>query len=281
MDIFEAKVLNDEDFLFFKEKIFDLSGIHLSEAKKTLIQARLHFQLELHQLESFAEYRAYLEKLPKSDPEFQKFVNLLTTNKTDWFREIEHFNYLEMDFIPQWLKSGKKNLRIWSAASSTGEEAYSIAMLVERLLKGTGKNFEIVGSDIDTSVLAKAQNGVYKNEQLKNIPKEFHHYFVKGTGEISEWMKISNSIKKFVSFEQFNLINDEYSSYKNSFDLIFCRNVLIYFTPGTIQAIADNCYQAASDKAVLLISHSESLQNIKTKWKSKKPSIYIKGLGLY
>lgn len=277
VDLFATKILSDDDFHFFKEKIFDLSGIYLSDAKKTLIQSRLNSQLEVHKFKTFSEYRKYLQNLSSSDDEYQKFVNLLTTNKTDWFREIEHFNYLQNDFIPKWLKLGKEKLLVWSAASSTGEEAYTLAMVLEKALKNSDKTFEIIGSDIDTNVISKASSGVYKKDQLENIPTEFHHHFSMGTQEIEQWMKIGKDLKKFVRFEQFNLISDDYSAFNKNFDLIFCRNVMIYFTPETIQAVADNCFTSTKDQGVLIISHTESLQNIKTKWKIKRPSVYTKG----
>ena len=277
MDLFETKILSDDDFLFFKEKIFDLSGIYLSDSKKPLIQARLNSHLEVHKFKTFSQYRKYLQSLSIHDEEYQKFVNLLTTNKTDWFRENEHFNYLLNDFIPQWLKLGKEKLSVWSAASSTGEEAYTLAMVLDKALKNTSKSFEILGSDIDTNVLSKAQSGVYKKDQLENIPKEFHQHFALGTQEIEDWMKVRKDLKKHVRFVQFNLINDDFSGFQEKFDLIFCRNVMIYFTPETIQELAENCFSATDDQGVLIISHSESLQNVKTKWKGKKPSIYIKG----
>lgn len=277
MGLFENKILTDEDFLYFKEKIFVSSGINLNHSKKTLVQSRLNAHLDRLQILTFHEYRTYLESKPQNDPEMQSFINLLTTNKTEWFRENEHFIYLINKYIPTWKKQGKKKLKVWSAASSSGEEAYTLAVILKNLLDKSGIDFEITGSDIDTNVLEFARNGVYKKDQLINIPNEYHRYFDSGTNEIKEWMKINKAVKPHVNFEQFNLKNGNYQDLNRSFDLIFCRNVMIYFTPETIAQIVEGLFQNAAPEAVLIISNSESLQNLKTKWKVKSPSIYTKG----
>lgn len=277
MGLFENKILTDEDFLFFKEKIFAASGINLNLSKKTLVQSRLNAHLNKLNIETFQEYRRHLESLNPQDPELQSFINLLTTNKTEWFRENDHFLYLVNQFIPTWKKQGKKHLKIWSAASSSGEEAYTIAVILHKILENTGIHFEIIGSDIDTNMIDFANNGVYKKDQLVNIPAEYHKYFDLGKNEIKEWMKINKLIRPHVSFRQFNLKNGNYEEMNHSFDLIFCRNVMIYFTPETITDISQSLYKNAAKDSVLIISHSESLQNLKTSWKVKAPSIYTKG----
>ncbi len=277
MGLFENKILTDEDFLYFKEKIFSSSGISLSLSKKTLVQSRLNSHLDKLNIPTFNKYRIYLESISDNDPEIQSFINLLTTNKTEWFRENDHFIYLVNKFIPAWKKQGKKTLKVWSAASSSGEEAYTLAVILKNLLENTGINFEITGSDIDTSVLEFAKNGVYKKDQLINIPSEYHRYFDLGTNEIKDWMKVNKAIRPHVSFRQFNLKNGEYQDINESFDLIFCRNVMIYFTPETIAEIAEGLFHNAAENSVLVISHSESLQSLKTKWKVKQPSVYTKG----
>lgn len=277
MGLFENKILTDEDFLYFKEKIFASSGINLNLSKKTLVQSRLNAHLNKLKIETFQEYRRYLESLNAGDPEVQSFINLMTTNKTEWFRENDHFIYLVNQFLPTWKKQGKKTLKIWSAASSSGEEAYTIAIILKKILAQTGIHFEIIGSDIDTNMIDFANNGVYRKDQLMNIPDEYHQSFDPGRNEIKEWMKVNKSIKSHVSFKQFNLKNGNYEEMNQAFDLIFCRNVMIYFTPETITEISQGLFKNAAPEAVLIISHSESLQNLKTSWKVKTPSVYTKG----
>lgn len=273
MGLFENKNLTDEDFLYFKEKIFASSGINLNLSKKTLVQSRLNAHLDKLNITSFTEYRRHLESIPANHPEIQNFINLLTTNKTEWFRENDHFIYLMEKFLPAWKKQGKKTLKIWSAASSSGEEAYTLAVI----LQNAGVDYEIIGTDIDTNVLEFARNGVYRKDQLQNIPSEYHRYFDLGKDEIKDWMKVNKVIRPHVTFDQFNLKNGNYKNMNHSFDLIFCRNVMIYFTPETIAEISEGLFQNAAANAVLIISHSESLQNLNTSWKVKHPSVYTKG----
>lgn len=273
----EPDVLSREEFSYFKTIIRNLTGIHLTDAKMQLVRSRLRSRLQAHGLQLFSEYRDYLCKLSKEDPEWQIFINCLTTNKTDWFRELPHFDYLERDFLPKWKKTGKE-LSIWCAACSTGEEPYSIAALLEKEL-GPNCNYKIKATDIDTEVLSLAQNGVYPKNHLSQIPDVYREdFFSFGTGDVAKWMKVKNRVKNKIHFDQFNLSQKTYPTDKK-FDLIFCRNVFIYFDRDMIEHIVQQLYQTASPQAVLFIGHSESLQNIKSPWNYVRPSIFTKGRG--
>lgn len=270
--------LQSEEFQFFKDKIFNLAGISLSPAKLDLVQGRLRSRVQNHGFSSFGEYITHLKELNDNDPEWEYFINSLTTNKTDWFREPEHFEYLIEEFIPQWMKLGKKHLKVWCAASSTGEEPYTLALVLTHALKDTGKTFEILASDIDTNVLDVAQKGVYRREQLFQIPQEFQKTTIAvGTGEISDWFKIKAHIKEKVKFKQINLTKIEFNQTPD-FDLVFCRNVLIYFNHKTVEAVTESIFKHSASDSCLIIAHSESLQSAqKSPWKYKQPSIYGKG----
>lgn len=272
----EVEELANEDFKFFAEMMFQISGVWLPHTKKELIKSRLRSRVLDYFDGSFKKYRTYLEELPSSDPEWQIFTNHLTTNKTEWFREIRHFQYLTHQIIPK-LPASNQPVRIWCSACSTGEEPYSIATLLKNQLDQT-RPFEITATDIDTQVLSIAQNGVYPIEHLNQIPSELKAgCFQIGSGDISEWMKVHPSVREKVRFEQFNLISPT-CPWKNHFDLIFCRNVLIYFKPKEVQKIIETLYEAAAPNALLFIGHSESLQRIKTSWRFLSPSIFIKSL---
>lgn len=268
--------LNDEDFSFFQKAIYDYAGISLTLMKRELIQSRLRTRVLTLGFSRFQDYRLHLKNLPRGDDEWQCFINLLTTNKTDWFREEDHFVILQNEFIPQWLKQKKKILKVWCAASSSGEEPYTLALVLDELFKKSALDFDILATDIDTSVLEKAKAGVYAKDRLDQIPEKYHAHFDLGTKDISSWMRVSKKIKDKIRFEQFNLVQQTYP-HLLEFDLIFCRNVLIYFNKETIGLVAENLFEAAGRESVLFISHSESLQNIDTKWIYKKPSIYLKG----
>jgi chemotaxis protein methyltransferase CheR len=276
---FEAQLslkLSLDEFDYFRSKIHSLAGISLSNAKLDLIQARLRSRVHHLGLGDFRSYRNHLENLPSSDPEWELFINVLTTNKTDWFREDEHFRFITQKFLPQWLKLGRKHLSVWCAASSTGEEPYTLSLVLNQALKQTGISYKILATDIDTKVLSIAKNGVYPKDRLSQIPPNYHAEFVPGTKDISAWMKVRKCIKKKVEFRQLNLNHSPYEL-NEKFDLILCRNVLIYFNPETIAKVTQGLHACATKDAVLLIAHSESLQNITSSWKFVRPSIYQKG----
>lgn len=267
--------LNYDDFDYFRKCINKLSGIYMSDSKKELVKCRLRPRVFTCGLSTFSEYRNFLQNLPPENKEWEAFVNLLTTNKTDFFREPNHFQFMNDVIIPHWLSSGKECFKVWSAASSTGEEAYTTSMTLERSLNQKA-DYKIIGSDIDTNVLKAAKNAVYSISKLREIPEDFHSAIDIGKGDISDWMRIKPHLREKVSFCQHNLIDDE-NIFKEEFDLIFCRNVMIYFTPQTIEVILKKLYAAARLNAFLFIGHSESIQKVKTDWKYVSPSIYTKG----
>ncbi len=141
--------LNEDDFYFFREAIYTLAGISLSIAKKDLVKSRLRQRVLSLKMDTIADYRKYLQSLPSTDSEWQNFINMMTTNKTDWFREASHFDILEQDILPYFLMKEKKKIHVWCAASSTGEEAYSLGLLLNSKLKGTNTSFEILATDIE------------------------------------------------------------------------------------------------------------------------------------
>ncbi len=275
----QIKITND-DFLFFQRMIKEMAGISLSSHKTHLVQSRLRSRIIKLGMEHFSDYRKYLQTLNEDHEEWQIFVNQMTTNKTEWFREEEHFRILIEEYLPQWLKLKKQYLKVWCAASSSGEEAYSLALCLDSFFKNTDISFEIVATDIDTNVLNWAKSGVYPKEHLLTIPEHYHSRgFDFGTKEISSWVRVNKRIKDKITFEKFNLAQNQYP-WKEKFDVIFCRNVLIYFNKTTIRSVVENSFSAASENAALFIAHSESLQNVETSWRYFRPSIYFKGTNL-
>jgi two-component system chemotaxis response regulator CheB len=269
-------LLEKDDFDFFSKMLQEISGIFLSEKKIDLVQGRLRGRLDSLKLSSFHEYREYLSHLPKNHGEWQRLTNELTTNKTEFFREIAHFDYLIQKFIPNWEKrsSPADCLNIWSAACSTGEEPYSLAIAAEDYFKGR-RDFRITASDIDTEALSYAINGVYPKERLLTFPSRYDSYLIRGKGELSQWRRISDEIHKKIEFLRINLSAPPYPT-NNNYDVIFCRNVFIYFQAATIERIIRSFYDAAKEGSILAISHSETLQGLKNPWEYVAPSIFIK-----
>lgn len=268
--------LSAEEFDYFRSKIFDLAGISMSPAKINLLQTRLRARVLALGFSNYEQYRKHLEGLPDDNSEWEIFVNLLTTNKTEWFREPKHFDFIVNKFLPHWKKLGKNHLNVWCAASSTGEEPYTLSLILNQALEGSNITYSIDASDIDTKVLGIAQNGVYPKSSLEQIPEEYHSHFSVGVQELSNWVKVKKTIKAPISFHWLNLIEYPYPLEK-SYDLILCRNVLIYFNNETIAKVAENLFKQAANNSVLITAHSESLQNVKSSWKYLSPSIYLKG----
>lgn len=265
--------LKNTDFEFFQRSIFSIAGINISSQKKELVRSRISRRLKALGLKGYSEYRSYLESIPNGHEEWTHFTNSLTTNKTEWFREKGHFDYFKEKVIPL-LNQSKQKVKVWCAASSTGEEAYTLAFLLESHLKG--KDYEIHASDIDTEALLKAQNGVYrKNLALSQTPKEYLSYFDSGSEDIQDWVRVNKKIKGKIKFFQKNLL--EPPERRDEYDIVFCRNVLIYFETPTITKIIENLRQSSKKDALLFVGHSESLQNVQTEYKYKGTSIYIKG----
>ncbi|MBX3032391.1 MAG: protein-glutamate O-methyltransferase CheR [Bdellovibrionaceae bacterium] len=266
--------LLEEDFEFFRDRLLERAGIDLKDGKKSLVQARLGAHLRSIGLKGFAEYRRRLEGLAPDDGEWQIFVNLLTTNKTDFFREPAHFKFLLETFLPKWRKAGGKHLKVWSAACSTGQEPYTLAMCLKAALPPEC-DFSILATDIDTAVLKEARNAVYPRHLLSQIPVEHRNALSFGSGEIEGWMRIRPDWRKHVSFRTHNLIEGEPPP-EGPFDVIFCRNVLIYFSRETIVQVVGNLARSIGPDGVFMISHSESLHGLPTPWQNIRPSVLVK-----
>lgn len=268
--------IEDDDFSFFQKRILALSGIHLSGVKRDLVRARLIARLDALGFSTIKDYRNYLGRLASHDSEWQQLVNQITTNKTDFFREPAHFKYLLENFLPAWeARSRGARLRVWSAACSTGEEPYTLAMVLQRFFRDENR-FEILASDIDTDVLEKASNGVYPMSRLVEIPFDYHSSgIVKGKGEVQKWFKIRSSLQSRVRFARVNLLELDQANL-GAFDIILCRNVFIYFQVETIQEIIASFHKALNPHGALILGHSESLNVDHKRWKPYGSSIYLK-----
>ncbi len=269
-------VLHADDLVYFCELIHGLCGISLKSSKQDLVKSRIRSRLTELGMSSYGEYREFLQSIPREHGEMQTFINLLTTNKTDFFREQKHFDFLVQKLLPQWLKLGEKTLKVWSGASSTGEEPYTIAMVLDKYLP-KDRDFKILATDIDTEVLQTARNAVYSDMKIMEIPAEYQNDCIdKGRGSAEGWFRIKSRIKDKVVFKRHNLIEMSTPG-ENTFDLIFCRNVFIYFDPASIEAVVRKFYYSTKAGGHLFIGHSESLQSIKHEWKLIAPSTFRKG----
>jgi len=260
--------ISDDEFRLISEFLYDQTGINLGLEKKTLVTSRLAKRLQHYALRSYQDYYNLVIR-SLGHGERQTAIDLLTTNETYFFREPKHFSFLEQHVLKQW--KGGKPLRVWSAASSSGEEAYSIAMLLDD--KAGVRPWSVLGSDISTRVLNMAQSGHYSLDRTEGIPKTYlKKYCLRGTQEYEGTLLIDKKLRQYVSFAAINLKNPLANI--GLFDIIFLRNVLIYFNRETKQHIIKNIISAMAPAAYLFIGHSESLTGIDTKLSAVAPTIY-------
>ena len=244
-----------------KEIVYRECGINLHEGKDELLKTRLAKRLRIKKIDSVA---AYVKLIEKDKNELSNFIDVITTNHTYLFRENRH-----CEFIKQTLDISR-HLKIWSAASSSGEEPYSIAVqMLER-----GCRFEIFASDISSEMLNLAQRGVYSMDKAKQVPAPIlHKYFQKGHGRANGSIRVKNEVKKLISFGKHNLIKDPSPGL---FDVIFCRNVMIYFDSKTKQKLIIKLYNSLKDGGYFVIGAAEGLVELKHNFKYVEPSIYKK-----
>ena len=262
--------ISDQEFAHFQRFIFEAAGITLADSKKMLVSSRLGSRVQHHELGSFAQYFKLLNS-GTSPAEVQIAIDLLTTNETYFFREPRHFEFLEKQLAAK--PARQQPLRIWSAAGSTGEEAYSIAMLLEDRFQG--RPWEIVASDISTRVLDRARAGHYPMERARNVPRAYLQRFcLKGTGKQQDTLLVDRSLRSKVNFLQINL-NDRLPAI-GTFDFVFLRNVLIYFNTQTKREVVARALSVLQPGGWLFIGHSENLNGISEAVKPAAPSIYRK-----
>jgi len=263
--------ISDTEFGQFQRFIFEAAGITLTDAKKALVSGRLAKRLHACRVGSYGEY-FHLLMSGDSPLELQTAVDLLTTNETYFFREPKHFQFLEKQITGGTLR-GNPALRVWSAAASTGEEAYSTAMLLEDCLPG--KPWEVVGSDISARVLERARMGHYSMQRISQFPPDYLQRFcLKGRDAQDGTLLIQRALRNKLRFLQVNL--NEPLPYLGTFEVIFLRNVLIYFSLETKRKVVARVLNLLKPGGYLLIGHSESLIEVTEAVELLAPAIYRK-----
>lgn len=260
--------LTDSEFNGFSRLMFDAAGITLAPSKKALVEGRLSKRLHALGLKTFTDY---LQHIHRDAVERQQAIDLLTTNETYFFREPRHFAYLSENIVPA--VDTSRAFRVWSAACSSGEEPYSIAMvLAERL---GARPWEIVASDISTRILDQARRAIYPMERAEKIPLPYlKAYCLKGTGTQSGYFTLMPSIRERVRFQAINL-NSTLPDI-GLFDLIVLRNVMIYFDADTKRAVCQRLLHKLRPGGHLFIGHSESLNGLDLPVQAVQPAVYRK-----
>ncbi|MGZ5008633.1 MAG: CheR family methyltransferase [Methylobacter sp.] len=265
-------VLQEKEFAQFRDLIYRIAGINMSPVKRLLVASRLAKRVKHHGLSSYGEYFRMITAA-EGKAELQMAVDLLTTNETHFFREPKHFDFLQQHVLPA--RRPGRPLRIWSAACSSGEEPYSIAMLLHKVLGNTP--WEIVASDLSMRVLEKARSGLYPMERIPEIPRDYLlNYCLKGTGAQEGTLLIERRLRERVQFIQHNLT--EVAPKLGEFDVIFLRNVMIYFDQDTKRQVVSRLLSLLRPGGYFLVGHSETLNGINEEVRLVQPAIYLKPL---
>lgn len=279
LDLASAKAIPElalEEFRLFQALVLRESGIHLGEKNRSMVVSRLWKRLHALELKSFSSYYRRV----KADPqELVLMLDCICTNETHFFREPAAFECLQSRVFPQWSAEANagvrdRTLRVWSAACSTGEECYSLAMLLLTYFPSSaGWNIEILGTDLSTKVLAQAKTGKWDAGRLSSVPLEYQRRFLlKGFGPEKGKIKVADEVRKVVRFQRVNLTQEPFAV-TGPFDLIFCRNVLIYFQWETKIKVVDSLGKYLSRSGYLFLGHAESLHSVAEKLQFVAPRV--------
>ena len=260
-----------DDFERVRTLIHEHAGIHLHAHKQAMVYSRLSRRLRETGHQSFADYLAWLQQGRDSaaQAEWQQFVNGLTTNLTSFFREAHHFECLADD-----LRARAQPLRIWCAAASTGEEPYSIAMVVDEAL-GASARADIVASDIDTTVLATAQRGVYGADSRGLSRERLQQHFLRGKGSNEGRIRVRPALARRVTFRPLNLMDPRWDL-GEPFDIVFCRNVMIYFDAPTQRRVLERLHAVLKSDGLLYVGHSENFTQARELFRLRGKTVYGK-----
>jgi len=266
----------DKHFDYIRDIVIEHSGIVLSDAKKDMVYSRLVRRLRKTGISNFNDYCVVLEQ--QNHEEFTHFINAITTNLTSFFRENHHFEMLADTILPELMQKNKasKKIRIWSAGCSTGMETYSIAMVLKEVIPDNlGWDVKILATDLDTNVLETAANGIYKLEGITGISDtRMSRWFMKGRDNNADKLKVSKELRELISFKQLNLLQP--FPFRGPMDIIFCRNVVIYFDKDTQRILFDKFANVHANNAYLFIGHSETLYNVTDRYKLIRNTVYNK-----
>ncbi|MDR7150889.1 chemotaxis protein methyltransferase CheR [Hydrogenophaga palleronii] len=259
-------VWSDADFSRIKALIYKKAGISLHDGKHAMVYSRVSRRLRET---GHASFKTYLDWLEQHDgAEWQEFINALTTNLTAFFREQHHFSILSELLAAKRTQSW----RIWCSAASTGEEPYSIAITATEALGASG-TFQIVNSDIDTKVLATAARGIYKSEGVKGLSQEqLQRHFMRGKGTNAGFMRVKPELQKHMEFLTVNLIQD--LPFREPFDVVFCRNVMIYFDAATQRQVLERIHRVMKPGGMLFVGHAENFSDARNLFVLRGKTVY-------
>ena len=273
-NILASRPLSDRDFKRISDLVYGLCRINLHDGKKALVQARLNKRLRQLGIRSYPEYLEMVEA-DETGRELTHMIDTLTTNLTYFFREADHFDHLRDEVLNKVDPRTDQRLRIWSAGCSSGEEAYTLAMVAREAVPEIDRmDALILGTDISTRVLAVARQGAYSEARFKDTPPDMRRkYFEKDPGQPG-FFRARQELLKLIRFRKLNLMDSW--PMKQPFDVIFCRNVMIYFDKKTQNELVQRFFDALRPGGVFMVGHSESLTGIAHRFRYVRPTVYLK-----
>jgi chemotaxis protein methyltransferase CheR len=270
--------MSTSDFNRLSTFIYNEYGIKLTPVKKTMLESRLQKRLSALNINSFKEYCDLLFSTRGQQQEVIHMIDLVTTNKTDFFREPAHFEFVTTQILPEFEASTfGKQLKVWSAGCSSGEEPYTLAMVLNEFAeKGQPLNYTITATDLSTQVLNKAVAAVYSEERVVGIPLALKRkYFLKSKNPANKTVRIIPQLRSKVNFERLNFMDDSLSI-PGEFDIIFCRNVIIYFDKITQERVINKLCEKLKLGGYFFLGHSESITNMRVPLEQLKPTVFRK-----
>ncbi|MEO5378122.1 MAG: chemotaxis protein CheR [Magnetococcus sp. DMHC-6] len=276
--------LSDKDFRRLSEFIESKSGIQMPDSKKSMLTARIQKRLRLLGMNSFTEYVDLVLNPKDQTHELTNFIDIVTTNKTDFFREPNHFTYMSEIVMPKLMQEKAvgiaRPLQIWSAPCSTGEEPYTMAMVIQEFSEQhRAYKAKILGTDLSTRALDHARIAVYDMDKADPVPLALKRkYMLKGKDPLKPKVRMTPEIRSMVTFQHLNFMDAEYTI-KQTMDIIFCRNCLIYFDRPTAEQIVNKLCRNLAPNGYLFVGHSETLNKLNVPVTQVAPTIYQKGRG--
>jgi chemotaxis protein methyltransferase CheR len=270
--------LTRQDFDKIAEIVYQNCGINLEFCKKTMVESRLNRRLRALNIPTFQNYLQFINTKEGVETELVNMIDVVTTNKTDFFREKHHFDFLTESILPVFFESNLgQTLKVWSSACSSGEEPYTLAMVLQEFARlNRGFSYDILASDISTQILQKAIQAVYAADRAIDIPTHYRSkYLLKSKDQSAPKIRVVSELRSKIKFEQINLI-DENLKVNQLQDLIFCRNVLIYFDRETQLKVIKNLLRNLRQGGLLFIGHSESLHFFDLPIKQIRPTIFVR-----
>lgn len=258
----------------FRQVVYDRSGITLGTQKEALVSARVGKRMRALQIATHADYLKYVLE-DESGQELVHLIDAISTNVTSFFREAEHFTFLT-EVLTQWLGKGQQRFRLWSAACSTGEEPYTIAMTVAEALASSRNDTRILATDISTRVLEKSRMGDYAADKVETVPPPLRaRYFEQHRDGDAKRYRVAESLKRMIVFKRLNLSTPPFPMH-GPLDVVFCRNVMIYFDNQVRGRLLNEIYRLLKPGGYLMVGHAESLTGMMSDFKTVRPSIYVK-----